>query len=156
MRNCGSLPKPSAALLLHPSISNPTLPTNTQLLSYTTSSRYFPCLHFLFFFASNFLPSQLFVIYLLFSLFFLHFLAVCPILNRPSVFHFLNPTPPPIPLHSLPTKFLSLWGWNEGVLNVKSLVQMLTRTGHSRCCSDQAGHSTAQAGTPLVLQKRRA
>lgn len=109
---------------------------------------FFFCIQFPTFSAVCHLPTVL--------SFFLHFLALCPILNRPSVFHFLNPTPPPIPLHSLPTKFLSLWGWNEGVLNVKSLVQMLTRTGHSRCCSDQAGHSTAQAGTPLVLQKRRA
>lgn len=48
---------------------------------------------------------------------------------------------------SLSTKFLSLRGWNEGVLNVKSLVQMPTRTGRSRCCSgDRAGHSSHCSG----------
>ncbi len=84
---------------------------------------------------------------------FLHF----PSSLAPSLIDQLYSTlslPHPIPLHSLPTKFLSLRGWDEGVLNLKSLVRTLTGTGHSRCCSHQAGHSSAQAGTSLVLRKR--
>lgn len=149
MRNCGSLPQPCAVLPLHFYVSDP--PSNQHpvpILYLLIKIFSFPS------FSCHFLPSQLFVIYLQYSLFFTLSLFPCPILNRPTVFHSLTTTTTPIPPHSLPTKFLSLRGWDEGVLNLKSLVRTLTGTGHSRCCSHQAGHSSAQAGTPLVLQKR--
>lgn len=155
MRNCGSLPQhpllssSSNPLFLPP--PTPPQPTSTQLQSYSTSSWYFRCLTFSFLHPVSYLCSSLSSTYFSPS-FLLHYIALCPILNKPTIF---NP-PNPILLHSLPIKSLSLLGRNEWVLNMKSPVQMLTRTGHPRCCSSQAGHFSAQAGTPLVLQKRGA
>ena len=135
MRNCGSLPKPCPPPppppppppLYH---SNP--PINRLSFSY-------PDYHLLG--CVSYTCDVLSV---------LHFTLRCPIFNRPTIFHSFKPKPPP---HRIPTKFLSLQGWDEGVLNLKSLVRKLTGTGRSRCCSHQAGHTSAQAGTPLVLLK---
>lgn len=145
MRNCGSLPQPSAVILLRLSISDP--PTPVSILYVLV--KIFSFSFFLFHPVSH-LSCLSSIDNILSFLYFPSSLAPYPILNRPTVFH-SHPPYSPILLHSLPTKFLSLRGWDEGVLNLKSLVRKLTGMGHSHCCSHQAGHSCAQAGTPLVL-----
>lgn len=116
MRNSGSTPQPSAVLLL----------LHFFLLSTPLFNRHpFPILYL-------FLCKVFILIFSPFHTFLAH----------PS-WSYCTP-PLLVPLHSLPTKFLSLRGWDVGVLNLKSLVRTLTGTGHSRCCSHQAGHSSTQ------------
>lgn len=115
MRNCGSLPLPSYVLLY----LNPPTP----------SSYHHPV-------SISCLPVTILLLFLTFSGFPLPSPHPCSNCRPPS-----TPTSW-IPPHSLPTKFLSLRGWDGGVLKLKSLVRKLTRMGHSCCCSrDPATHS---------------
>lgn len=110
MRNCGSLPQPFAVLLLHFSVSDPPFqPTPSSYPAPPHQDIFLP----LYFFFIPF-PNLSAVCHLptIFSLFYNFplpsLLAPSPILNRLTVFH-----SPPILLHSLPTEFLSLRGWDE-------------------------------------------